>query len=99
MDLNEIMAQARDLQEKVKTVQKELDKIVVKGLADNGAVIVDMTCKYNVKNVTISPEAMNNTAKKLSQIVMDAFIDAKNKADAVIDDRMADVTDGIGLPL
>lgn len=98
MDLNEMMAQARELQTKVATAQDSLSKINVKGIAGDGAVIVDMTAKYDVQSVIISDEAMKNTPENLAKIVAQAFIDAKAKADAIIDKTMSDATQGVELP-
>lgn len=98
MDLNEMMAQARELQTKVTAAQDSLSKINVKGIAGDGAVIVDMTAKYDVQNVIISDEAIKNTPENLAKIVAQAFIDAKAKADAIIDKTMSDATQGVELP-
>lgn len=99
MDLNEMMAQARELQSKVSAAQDNLAKITVKGLAGNGACIVEMTGKYDIVKVIISDDAMKNTADNLSKIVRDAFIDAKSKADTIIDKTMQEATAGVNLPL
>lgn len=98
MDLNEMMAQAKELQARVGAVQDSLANITVKGLAGNGAVIVEMTGKYDIVNVIISPAAMENSADKLSKIVHDAFLDAKTKADTIIDEKMAQATANVNLP-
>ena len=98
MDLNEMMAQAKELQARVGAVQDSLANITVKGLARNGAVIVEMTGKYDIVKVIISDDAMKNTADNLSKIVRDAFCDAKSKADAIIDKAMQDATKGVNLP-
>ncbi len=98
MDLDEMMAQARELQSRVTAAQDNLGKINVKGIAGNGAVIIDMTAKYDVVDVIISDEAMKNGAENLSKIVRDAFIDAKTKADAIIDKTMQEATNGVDLP-
>ena len=98
MNLDEMMAQAKDLQARVGAAQDSLGKVTVKGLAGNGAVIVEMTGKYDLVNVIISDDAMKNSAKDLSKIVMDAFLDAKAKADTLIDKAMSDATAGVNLP-
>ncbi len=98
MDLDEMMAQARELQSRVTAAQDNLGKINVKGIAGNGAVIIDMTAKYDVVDVIISDEAMKNGVENLSKIVRDAFIDAKAKADAIIDKTMSEATKGVNLP-
>lgn len=98
MDLNEMMAQAKDLQARVSAAQDSLAKVTVKGLAGNGACIIEMTGKYDLINVIISDTAMKNSAEELSKIVRDAFIDAKAKADTLIDKAMSDATAGVDLP-
>ncbi len=98
MDLNEMLAQAKDLQARVAGVQDDLANITVKGLAGNGACIVEMTGKYDIVNVIISPDAMKNDAETLSKIVRDAFLDAKGKADTVINEKMSQATAGVNLP-
>ena len=98
MDLNEMLAQAKELQAKVGAAQDSLGKVTVKGLAANGACIVEMTGKYDILNVIISDDAMKNSAENLSKIVCDAIKDAKDKADALIDKAMSEATAGVNLP-
>lgn len=93
-----MMAQAKELQAKVSAVQDSLGDILVKGLAGNGAVIVEMTGKYDIKQVIISDAAMKYSASELSKIVRDAFLDAKGKADTIIDEKMSQATAGVNLP-
>ena len=98
MDINEMMAQAKEIQSRVSAAQDALADVRVKGLAGNGDCIVEMTGKYDILNVIISQNAMKHSAEELSQIVKSAFLDAKNKADVIIDKAMADATDGVNLP-
>lgn len=98
MDLNEMMAQAKELQSRVRAAQDSLDDVRVKGLAGNGAVIIEMTGKYNITQITISNDAMNMDAATLAETVKNAFQDAKNKADDIIDQKMTDATGGLDLP-
>ena len=94
-----MLAQAKDLQVRVANVQDDLEKITVKGLAGNGACIVELTGKYDIVDVIISDDAMKNDAETLSKIVAQAFLDAKAKADAIIDEKMAQATAGVNLPI
>jgi len=99
MNFDDMLAQAKDLQARVANVQDDLAKITVKGLAGNGACIVELTGKYDIVDVTISPDAMKNDAETLSKIVAQAFSDAKAKADTIIDEKMSAATAGVNLPL
>ena len=58
MDMESLMAQASELQNKVAAAQELLAKTIVKGIADNGACIVDMTGKYDMVKITINPDVL-----------------------------------------
>ena len=92
MDMETLMAQAQDLQTKISSAQDELAQKRVKGIAGNGAVVVDMTGKYDIISVNINPKAMSVDAQTLSQMVTDAYRDAKEKADILIDKTMSAIT-------
>lgn len=99
MDMEALMAQAADLQNKVANAQAQLAKTVVKGIADNGACIVDMTGKYDLVKITIKPELLAHGADVVADVVSAAYRDAKTKADDLIDDVMGDATAGVNLPM
>lgn len=92
MDMETLMAQAQDLQTKISSAQDELAQKRVKGIAGDGAVVVDMTGKYDIISVNINPKAMSVDALTLSQMVADAYRDAKEKADILIDKTMSAIT-------
>ena len=92
MDMETLMAQAQDLQTKISSAQDELAQKRVKGIAGDGAVVVDMTGKYDIISVNINPKAMSVDALALSQMVADAYRDAKEKADILIDKTMSAIT-------
>lgn len=92
MDMETLMAQAQDLQTKISSAQDELAQKRVKGIAGDGAVVVDMTGKYDIISVNINPKAMSVDALTLSQMVADAYHDAKEKADILIDKTMSAIT-------
>ena len=97
MDMESLMAQAQDLQSKISNAQNELANMHVKGIADNGAVIIDMTGKYDIVSVNIQPSALDLGATALSKLVFDAYKDAKSKADVLIDKTMSEITGGLPL--
>lgn len=94
MDMETLMAQAQSLQEKISEAQDNLAKMHVKGISQNGAVVVDMTGKYDPESVVISENAMQLGAKALSELTLAAIKDAKEKADALIEKVMNSVTGG-----
>lgn len=98
MDMEALMAQAAELQNKVAMAQEQLAKTVIKGIAQNGACIVDMTGKYDVLKITINPDVLTQGADAVSAIVMAAIQDAKSKADVLIDKVMGEATAGVPMP-
>lgn len=98
MDMDALMAQAAELQTKVNIAQEQLGKTIVKGIAQNGACIVDMTGKYDLIKLTINPDVLAGGASAVEQVVMAAYTDAKNKADSMIDKIMGEATAGVPMP-
>ena len=94
MDMEQLMAQAQTLQTKISAAQDSLANMHVKGIAENGAVVVDMTGKYDLVSVAINPDVLSRGAKVVSDLVADAYRDAKGKADVLIDEVMTKVTGG-----
>lgn len=99
MDMESLMAQAAELQNKVALAQENLAKTVVKGIAANGACIIDMTGKYDLVKMTIRPELLTHGADAVADAVSAAYRDAKQKADDLIDRVMGDATNGVQLPM
>lgn len=97
MDMESLMAQAQDLQSKISNAQDELAKMHVKGIAENGLVVIDMTGKYDVVSVNIHDNALSLGADKVAELVLNAYQDAKAKADVLIDKTMSAITGGLNM--
>ena len=95
MDMETLMAQAQDLQTKISAAQDSLANMQVKGIAENGSVVVSMTGKYDVLSVVIRPETLSLGADVVSKLVADAYKDAKSKSDVLIEKVMSEVTGGL----
>ena len=98
MDMESLMAQAAELQNKVAAAQEQLANTNVKGLSSDGMCIIDMTCKVDMTKVIINPNIMVSGADAVAAAVLSAYQDAKSKADKVIDDVMSSATAGMSLP-
>ncbi len=97
MDMDALMAQANALQTKVAAAQEKLASMHVKGIADSGACIIDMTGKYDLADIKISADALARGPDAVAALVAAAYNDAKAKADELIDRVMGDATAGIPL--
>ncbi|MCL2757843.1 MAG: YbaB/EbfC family nucleoid-associated protein [Alphaproteobacteria bacterium] len=98
MDMKALMEQAKGLQAKVSAAQDSLSRTVVKGIAAGGMAIVEMTGKYELVKLTLSPDIEQEDLESMTAIISAAFNDAKAKADATIDKVMSEATAGMPLP-
>jgi DNA-binding YbaB/EbfC family protein len=96
--LSGLMKQAQQMQDNMKRVQDELGNIEVEGQSGAGLVKVLMTCKYNVRRVTIDPSLVGDDRDMLEDLVTAAFNDAVRKAEATSQEKMSAATAGMPLP-
>jgi DNA-binding YbaB/EbfC family protein len=61
-------------------------------------VKVVMTCKHEVRRVTIDPSLSGDDREMLEDLVAAAFNDAARRVDATVAEKMGGVTAGLGLP-
>ena len=93
-----LMKQAQAMQDNMKKAQEQLASIEVEGQAGAGMVKVVMTCKNDVKRVTIDPSLLGDDKDMLEDLVAAAFNDAVRKAEATSSEKMASLTAGLPLP-
>jgi len=94
-----LMKQAQAMQENLKKAQDELAFIEVTGEAGLGLVKILMTCKHEVKRVSIDPSLMTDDKDMLEDLIAAAFNDAARKAEEASEAKMGKLTGGMpGLP-
>jgi nucleoid-associated protein EbfC len=94
-----LMKQAQAMQENLKKAQEELAFIEVTGEAGSGLVKILMTCKHEVKRVSIDASLMTDDKEMLEDLIAAAFNDAARKADETSEAKMGKLTGGMpGLP-
>ncbi|MDZ4213313.1 MAG: YbaB/EbfC family nucleoid-associated protein [Rhodocyclaceae bacterium] len=92
-----LMKQAQKMQENMTKAQEELANIEVEGQSGAGAVKIVMTCKHDVKRVTIDPSVMDDK-EMLEDLIAAALNDANRRAEATSQERMGALTAGLPLP-
>ena len=98
-DLGDIMKQARGLQEKMATMQAELDKAEVEGVAGAGLVTVTLSGRGVARRIHVDPSlAKPEEAEILEDLIVAAFNDAKTKMEQLVAERMKELTGGLPLP-
>jgi DNA-binding YbaB/EbfC family protein len=86
------------MQENMRRMQESLATLEVEGQAGAGLVKVQMTCKYEVKRVSIDPSLVGDDKDMLEDLVVAAFNDGARKVEATIAEKMGGMTAGLGLP-
>ncbi|MBX9909045.1 MAG: YbaB/EbfC family nucleoid-associated protein [Beijerinckiaceae bacterium] len=98
-DMMGLMKQAQDMQQKMATMQAELDTIEVEGAAGGGMVSVTMTAKGALKAVKIDPSLMIADEREIVEdLIVAACADARTRAERVMQERMAEITKGLPIP-
>ncbi len=90
-----LMKQAQAMQDNMKKVQEELGSIEVSAESGAGLVKVLMTCKHDVRRVSIDPSLLAEDKDMLEDLVAAAFNAAVHKAEDTASERMAKVTAGM----
>lgn len=96
--LGNLMKQAQAMQENLRKAQEELASIEVTGAAGGSMVSVVMTCRYDVRRVTIDPSLLKDDKEVLEDLVAAAVNDAVRKVEKTTQDKMSGLTAGLGLP-
>ena len=96
--LGGLMKQAQKMQEDMQKAQEELANMEVTGEAGGGLVSVVMTGRHDVRRVSIDSSLMSDDKEILEDLMAAAVNDAVRQVEKVSQERMAGMTDGMGLP-
>ena len=93
-----MMKQAQLVQENMKQMQEKLATIEVEGQSGAGLVKVVMTCRHDVKSISIDDSLVGDDKEMLEDLVAAAFNDAVRRVESTTQTKMAELTSGLGLP-
>ena len=93
-----LMKQAQAMQENMQKAQEELANTEVTGQSGAGMVEIVMTCRHDVRRVTIDPSLMNDDMELLEDLVAAAMNDAVRKVEQTTQDKMGGLTAGLNIP-
>lgn len=98
--LGNIMKQAQAMQENMQKAQAELASIEVTGESGGGMVSLVMTCRHDVRKVSIDSELMGDVEDKeiLEDLIAAAMNDAVRKVEKTTQDKMSGLTGGLNIP-
>jgi DNA-binding YbaB/EbfC family protein len=92
-----LMKQAQQMQENMKKMQEQLASVEVEGQSGAGMVKVLMTCKHDVRRVTIDDSVMDDK-EMLEDLLAAAVNDAVRRVETTTQEKMAGFTSGLNLP-
>lgn len=98
-NMNQLMKQAKKMQEQLMQAQEALGDQTVEGTAGGGVVTVVANGHKVLQSVTIKPEAVDpDDVEMLQDLVLTAVNDALKKADELSQSQLGGLTKGMNLP-
>ncbi|CAN5491875.1 hypothetical protein BH11ACT8_BH11ACT8_26240 [soil metagenome] len=101
-DMNALLAQAQQMQAQIESAQQRLSESVIEGSVAGGAVNVRVTGVGDLLGVDITPGTVDGgdaeSLADLSDLIVAAYRDAKNSADAAAAEALGPLAGGGGLP-
>ena len=98
LDINNLMKQAQQMQEKMAKMQEQAANSEVRGESGAGLVSVIMTGRHDVKKVTIDSSLLSEDKELLEDLLAAAVNDAVRKVEKETKSTMGAMTGGLDLP-
>jgi nucleoid-associated protein EbfC len=87
------------MQAKMQEFQENVGNLVVEGRSGGGLVTVTMSGKGELRGLKIDPSLFKeDSVEVLEDLIVTAHADAKQKAEAEVQSKMAEMTSGLPLP-
>jgi DNA-binding YbaB/EbfC family protein len=98
-NLSQMMKQAQEMQERMQAMQERLAEEEVTGASGGGMVTVTLNGKGVLRGVKLDPSLVDpDDVEMLEDLIAAAFNDARAKVDALVAERMSELTGGLQLP-
>lgn len=98
MDIDNLMKQAQQMQEKMTSLQEQAQAREVIGESGAGLVRVTMTGRHDVVEVKLDASVLTEDKEFLEDLLAAAVNDAVRKVDAESKDMLSSLTGGMNLP-
>ncbi len=92
-----MMQKAKQMQEDMETIQKEIKSLTCEGVSASGALKIEMNGDYQVTNIFVDETIMSDK-DMLEDLIMMAVNDASSKISEISKEKMKNVTGGLNLP-
>ena len=99
MNIQQMMQQAKVMQDKMQDMQEKLGEVEVEGSSGGGMVKIMSTCKGEVRAIHLDDSLIVPADKEvLEDLIKAALNDAKSKADQKLADETQKMMGDLGLP-
>ncbi len=97
--LNGLMKQAQQMQQKMATLQKELETREIETSSGGGMIKIRITGKQQILAITINKECVDpNDVASLEDLVKTAVNQAVKESQDMVSGAMSKITGGINIP-
>jgi DNA-binding YbaB/EbfC family protein len=93
-----LMKQALQMQDNMKRAQEELAQIEVDGQAGAGHVKIVMTCRHDVKRVSIDDSLLGEDKDMLEDLIAAAMNDAVRRVETTTQEKLSGIAGGMAMP-
>ncbi len=98
-NMNQMMKQAKKMQEEMARTQAELQERVIEASAGGGAVMAKVNGKQRILEIKIKPEVVDpEDVEMLEDLIMAAINDAIKQSQDMVSAEMAKITGGLNIP-
>lgn len=99
MNMNQMMQQARKMQEQLAKAQQDLEGQTVEASAGGGMVKVKMNGKMELESIAIDPKAVDpEDVDMLQDMIVAAVNEAVRSVGELANKRMGAITGGLNIP-
>ncbi|HEX3011136.1 MAG TPA: YbaB/EbfC family nucleoid-associated protein [Syntrophomonadaceae bacterium] len=98
-NMNNMIKQAKKVQEQIAKMQEELQERVVEASAGGGAVTIKVSGKQEILEIKIKPEVVDpEDIEMLEDLILTAVNDGVKKSQDMVSGEMAKITGGFNIP-
>ena len=98
-DFTDLMKHAAELKSRMEAMQAELDRLQAEGTAGGGLVTITLSGKGEMSNARIADSLLAPDQKEiLEDLIVAAHADARRKLEAMLQEKMKELTGGLPLP-
>ena len=99
MNPQDMMRQVQKMQAQMESIQEEANQEIVEATAGGGVITVKINGALELQSIEIDPEVVDpEDVDMLQDLILAATNEAIQKAQAMVADRMSELTGGLGIP-